>query len=83
MDTLIRPALTEAPESDVRCEALFSSALQPSDTPTADAIALAIGYSRQRFGVRGCADRMAQEFGDHPDAAAERMRWARQLVTFG
>jgi len=23
---------------------------------------------------------MAQEFGDHPDAAAERMRWARQLA---
>jgi hypothetical protein len=24
---------------------------------------------------------MAQEFGDHPEAAAERMRWARQLLT--
>jgi len=23
---------------------------------------------------------MAQEFGDHPDAAATRMRWARQLI---
>jgi hypothetical protein len=23
---------------------------------------------------------MAQEFGDHPDVAAERMRWARQLA---
>jgi hypothetical protein len=22
---------------------------------------------------------MAQEFGDHPDAAAERMRWVRQF----
>jgi hypothetical protein len=26
---------------------------------------------------------MAQEFGDHPDAAASRMRWVRQLVTQG
>jgi hypothetical protein len=24
---------------------------------------------------------MAQEFGDHPDAAASRMRWVRQLIT--
>jgi len=23
---------------------------------------------------------MAQEFGDHPQAAAERMRWVRQLA---
>jgi hypothetical protein len=23
---------------------------------------------------------MAQEFGDHPDAAAERMRWICQLA---
>jgi hypothetical protein len=80
MDTLIRPALTELTESDAWYEALFASVLQPSDTPTADAIARAIGRARQRFGMRGCADRMAQEFGDHPDAAAERMRWARQLV---
>jgi len=26
---------------------------------------------------------MAQEFGDHPDAAASRMRWVRQLITPG
>jgi hypothetical protein len=23
---------------------------------------------------------MAQEFGDHPEAAASRMRWIRQLI---
>jgi hypothetical protein len=28
----------------------------------------------------GCAGRMAQEFGDHPDAAASRMRRVRQLA---
>jgi len=66
--------------SDARCEALFASALQPSDTPTADMIARAIRSAGQRFGTRGCTERMAQEFGDHPDAAARRMRWARQLA---
>jgi hypothetical protein len=34
--------------------------------------------------VRGLLKRYgsheAQEFGDHPDVAAERMRWARQLA---
>jgi hypothetical protein len=80
MHTLIRAVLAEPVGRDARREALFVSALQPSDTPTADAIARAIGCTRQRFGTRGCADRMAQEFGDHPDAASERMRWARQLV---
>jgi len=80
MHTLIGVVLAEPVGSFARCEALFVSALQPSDAPTADAIARAIGSARQRFGARGCADRMAQGFGDHPDAASERMRWARQLV---
>jgi hypothetical protein len=37
------------------------------------------------FGSQGCAERVAQEFGDHPEAAAARMRWARALAgeTFG
>jgi hypothetical protein len=66
--------------SDARHEALFASALQPSDTPTDDMIAGAITAAIHRFGPRGCAARMAQEFGDHPETAAARMRWARQLA---
>jgi hypothetical protein len=66
--------------SDARREALFVSALQPSDAPGADVIAEAIMSAKHRFGPRGCAARMAQEFGDHPEAAAARMRWARQLA---
>jgi hypothetical protein len=80
MQTLIPVVLAEPVGSDAQRDALFASALQPSDAPTADAIARAIGCTRQRFGTRGCAERMAQEFGDHPVAASERMRWARQLV---
>ena len=37
----------------------------------------------QQFGIRGCVDRMAQEFGEHPDTAAKRMLWARQLIAQG
>ena len=67
----------------IRCEALFASALQPSDSPAADMVAEAINCTVRQFGVRGCAGRMAQEFGDHPDAAASRMRWVRQLAQTG
>ena len=63
-----------------RCEALFASALQPSDTPDAGMIAAAISSAVQRFGPRGCTELMAQEFGDYPDAAAQRMRWACRLA---
>ena len=75
-----RLALTRQTAAEGRREALFASALQPSDTPTGDTIASAITSAVQRFGSRGCAERMAQEFGDHPDAAAERMRWVRRVA---
>jgi hypothetical protein len=68
--------------SEAHCEALFASPLQPSDAPTADRVAEAINYTVQQVGISGCVGQMAQEFGDHPDAAAERMRWVRQSVAW-
>jgi hypothetical protein len=66
--------------TEVRCEALFASELQRSDDPTAEAVSEAIRDTVRQLGVRGCAGRVAEEFGDHPETAAARMRWARQLV---
>ena len=63
-----------------RCAALFASGLQRSDVPSEAAVAEAVSRTVRQFGIRGCTDRMAQEFGDHPDAAVDRMRWIRQLV---
>jgi len=80
MPTATQIAPAEMTMHGTRCQALFSSALQPSDAPTADMVADAITRTVQRLGLGGCAARMAQEFGDHPDAAAERMRWARRLA---
>ena len=80
MLTATQPALTRLTVNGAWCEALFASALQPSDSPTADVVTHAINWALRQFGVRGCAGRMAQEFGDHPDAAASRMRWVRQLA---
>ena len=72
--------MTRLNVNDARCEALFASGLQRSDAPTAEMVADVIGRTVRQFGIRGCASRMAQEFGDHPEAAAERMRWVRQLA---
>lgn len=66
---------------EVRCRALFASRLQQSDAPTAETVAEAIRATVRRLGTRGCTCQMAQEFGDHPEAAAERMHWVRQLLT--
>jgi hypothetical protein len=65
--------------TDVRC-AIFASALQQSDHPSADMVAAAIDTVLANLGLTGCRCRMAQEFGDHPDAACERMQWAGQLT---
>jgi hypothetical protein len=64
----------------VRSEALFVSTLQRSDNPGAGQIQQAIARVVRQFGSRGCAALVAQEFGDHPESAVARMRWARQVV---
>jgi hypothetical protein len=58
-------------------DALFASALQCSDAPSAGQIRQAIDAAVAAFGLLGCTGRVAQEFGDHPETAAARMRWAR------
>ena len=66
--------------SHFRCEALFASTLQQSDVLTPQTVADAISSAVRQLGPAGCTSRMAQEFGDHPDEARDRMRWARQLL---
>jgi hypothetical protein len=83
MPTATQIALTQITMNDARCQALFCSWLQPSDAPTTDTVATAISRVVQQLGIRGCVARIAQEFGDHPDTAARRMRWARQLIAQG
>ena len=80
MPTVTQITVTPLDMDGACCPALFSSGLQPSDAPTAGMVATAISRAMQQFGTGGCAGRMAQEFGDHPDAAARRMRWVRQLI---
>ena len=68
--------MTRLNVTEARSEALFDSELRPSDAPTAEVVAKAIDRAVQLY----CVGRMAQDLGDHPDAAAERMRWARWIT---
>ena len=50
-------------EDGARCEALFASGLQPSDTPGADGVAEEIRATVRRLGAGGCASRGRVGFG--------------------
>jgi hypothetical protein len=66
--------------STVRADALFASALQRSDEPGAAQVRQGISEAIRALGARGCAARVAQAYGEHPETAVLRMRWARAAV---
>jgi hypothetical protein len=65
---------------DIHTEALFVSHVQRSQGLTADLIRAAVLDTVDRLGEARCAELVAQEFGEHPDCALGRMRWARTAV---
>jgi hypothetical protein len=67
-------------QAKITADAVFASELQRSDEPSPSSIRKAVQAAMRTFGSCGCAARVAQEFGDHPEAAAARMRWALSLV---
>jgi hypothetical protein len=79
----MRPATYDLSTSTVRADALFASDLQRSDEPSAAQVDQAIAAAVRALGARGCAARVAQEYGEHPETAAVRMRWARMKATSG
>ena len=74
------PVPCDLSTSAVRADALFASALQRSDRPSSGQVRQAIAVAVARYGDSGCAARVAQAFGEHPETAVTRMRWARTLV---
>ena len=78
--TARRTVATLPNAAEVQCEALFASPLQATDAVTAEVASAEISRTIRRLGPDGCASRMAQEFGDHPEEARDRMRWARHLA---
>jgi RNA polymerase sigma factor (sigma-70 family) len=64
-----------------RAEALFASDLPMQCHPSEAAVAAAIRNAvKAHGGVRGCAGDVAAAYGDYPETAAARMRWARQVI---
>jgi hypothetical protein len=76
----MRSATYDSSISTVRADALFASALQRSDEPSTAQVGQAIAAAVRAFGARGCAARVAQAYGEHPETAAMRMRWALATV---
>ncbi|MFI5492297.1 hypothetical protein [Actinoplanes sp. NPDC051859] len=72
--------MTALDTEEVRSEALFVSHLQSSQHPTPEVIRAAVDATVDRLGEQGCAALVAQEFGEHPDCALDRMRWARHAI---
>ena len=70
----------QASAGAARADALFASALQRSDRPSPGQVRQAIAAAAARYGAAGCAARVAQAFGEHPETAVTRMRWARTTV---
>jgi len=64
----------------VQADAVFASGLQRRDEPSAGQVRQAVAAAIWAFGCPGCAGRVAQEFGDHPETAVIRMRWARSVA---
>ena len=65
-----------------RAAALFASDLPTGSRPSALVVETAIaGAVRRCGGTRGCVAYMAAAYGDYPETAAPRMRWALSLVS--
>jgi len=76
----MRSATYDLTISSARADALFVSPLQRSDEPSPAPVHQAIAAAVAAFGIRGCVARVAQAYGEYPETAALRMRWARAAV---
>lgn len=66
----------------VLAEALFCSALRPSDRPSTEEVRRAVRETLLRYGADtgACGRIVAQRLRDEPAPAADRMRWCRNAV---
>ncbi len=64
-----------------RAAALFASPLPAGSRPSAALVEATIAESvRACGGTRGCVAILAAAYGDYPETAVARMRWARSVV---
>lgn len=78
-----RSAMNESSDflANAQAEALFASGMSASTDPTSAEARAAIREAVCALGgTRGCAGQVAAAYGDCPEVAVPRMRWARQVV---
>jgi hypothetical protein len=64
-----------------RAQALFASDLSARREYTKTEVAAAIRQAiSAHHGLGGCAGQVAAAYGEHPETAVGRMRWARAVV---
>jgi hypothetical protein len=63
-----------------RAEALYLSTLQPSESPSPDRVRRNIATTLGQLALPECDAQIATDFGDHPDTAVARMRWALTTI---
>jgi len=64
-----------------QADALFASDLSASSVPSAAIVSGAIRRAVLTYGgTRGCAAEVAAAYGERPEIAVTRMRWARLIV---
>ena len=74
-------AATADPHTVTRAAALFLSTLSAHNEPTDAEVLTAIRESLLTHGgARGCAADVAARYGDYPELAVPRMRWAKSVV---
>jgi hypothetical protein len=74
------PVMVDLSIKSVLADAVFVSGLQRCDEPSWAQVRQAASVAIRAYGRSGCAGRVAQEFGDHPETAVIRMRWARAVA---
>jgi hypothetical protein len=67
--------------TSARAAALFASDVSTTEQPSRTQVDAAIKDAlRAHGGTRGCTAALAAAYGDYPDLAPSRMRWARRVV---
>jgi hypothetical protein len=67
--------------TSARAAALFASDVSTTEQPTRARVDAAIRNAlRTHGGIRGCTAALAAAYGDYPELAPARMRWARRIV---
>ncbi len=64
-----------------RAEALFTSSLPTHSCPSTAEVEESVQRALDRYGnTTACAAEVAAAYGDYPDVAVRRMRWALRVI---